>query len=201
MSRAATVYVVDDDAQVRRAISSLVGSIGMPVEAYASAEDFLSRYDGQSPGCLVLDVRMPGISGLELQRRLRATRQVPPIIFITAHGEIPLATDAMRAGAIDFIQKPFSPHVLLERIREGLTLDQQSRKKRDRARDILERMNQLTEREREVMRLLAKGESTKAIARQLSITTKTVDNHRGKVLEKMNVDNPTKLAHLVSLIE
>lgn len=194
----ATVFVVDDDADVRRAVSLLVRSVGLAEDAYASAQDFLDHYDPQKPGCLVLDIRMPGMSGLELQRTVDSSVDLPPIIFITAHGEIPLATQAIRAGAVDFLQKPFSPQMLLERIREALEVDRQNRQTRTRDCGIQDRIKQLTEREREIMCFLARGESTKHIAQHLSISPKTVDNHRTKILEKMNVDNPTQLAHLVA---
>lgn len=197
---AATVFIVDDDADVRQAVSLLIRSVGLADDSYASAQDFLSHYDPQKPGCLVLDIRMPGISGLELQKALNSKCLLPPIIFITAHGEIPLATQAIRAGAIDFIQKPFSPQTLLERIHEAIKLDRENRRKYSRASEIQERITHLTDREREIMRLLADGESTKLIAQQLSIRPKTVENHRARILEKMNVENPTQLAHLVSLL-
>ena len=200
-SPAATVFVVDDDADVRRSVSLLVRSVGLVEDSYASAQDFLDHYDPQRPGCLVLDIRMPGMSGLEMQKGLNSTTLLPPIIFITAHGEIPLATQAIRAGAVDFLQKPFSPQALLERIREAIELDRENRRKRALADGIQERMTLLTEREREIMRFLALGQSTKKIAQHLAISPKTVDNHRAKILEKMNVDNPTQLAHLAALLD
>ena len=122
-----TVCVVDDDADVRHAVSLLIRSIGLTVNCYAAAQDFLDNYDAQVPGCLVLDVRMPGMSGLELQKRFSSVVDSPPIIFITAHGEIPLATQALRAGAVDFIQKPFSPQELLDRVNEAIELDRDNR--------------------------------------------------------------------------
>src|ERR1700736_2061287 len=170
---AATVFVVDDDEDVRRAVSLLIGSIGLAVDPYACAQDFLDHYDPQKPGCLVLDIRMPGMSGLELQKRLNAGVELPPIIFITAHGEIPLATQALRAGAVDFIQKPFSPQALLERIREAIDLDRKNRSKGARAGEIEEQLTHLTDREREITDFLVRGESTKQIALQLSISSKT----------------------------
>ena len=128
-----TVYVVDDDEDVRRAVSLLIQSIGLTATCYASAQDFLDQYDPQTPGCLVLDVRMPGMSGLELQKRFSSVVDLPPIIFITAHGEIPLATQALRAGAVDFIQKPFSPQALLDRVSEAIELDRDNRCRECRA--------------------------------------------------------------------
>ena len=195
-----TVYVVDDDEDVRRAVSLLIRSIGLTVTCYASAQDYLDQYDPQTPGCLVLDVRMPGMSGLELQKRFSSVVDLPPIIFITAHGEIPLATQALRAGAVDFIQKPFSPQALLDRVSEAIELDRNNRYRGVRAGVIQERLTRLTEREREIADLLARGESTKQIAIHLSISPKTVDNHRTKIFEKMNVDNSTQLANLVAML-
>jgi two-component system response regulator FixJ len=196
----ATVFVVDDDEDVRRAVTLLIRSIGLAVDSYGAAQDFLDHYDPQTPGCLVLDVRMPGMSGLELQKRLNSGVELPPIIFITAHGEIPMATQALRAGALDFIQKPFSPQALLERVREAIDLDRENRNKGARAGEIQERMTRLTDRERQITDFLARGESTKQIALQLSISPKTVDNHRTKIFEKMHVDNSTQLANLVALL-
>jgi len=200
VAQVATVFVVDDDEDLRRAASLLVRSIGLAVETYASAQEFLDHYQPHKIGCLLLDIRMPGMSGLELQKRLNAGVEFPPIIFITAHGEIPLATQALRGGAVDFIQKPFSPQLLLERIGEAIDRDRAARSKLERAGEIRESMTHLTNREREIMDFLAHGESTKQIAMQLSISPKTVDNHRTKILEKMHVDNPTQLANLMALM-
>jgi FixJ family two-component response regulator len=192
---AATVFIVDDDADVRRSLSLLVRSVGFADDAYACPKEFLERFDPQKPGCLVLDLRMPGMSGLDLQQALAPSR--PPIIFITAHGEIPLAIQAIRAGAVDFIQKPFSPHLFLDRVCQAIELDRENRQKNAAVQEIQHRMAELTDRQLEVMRLLARGDSTKQIAHGLSISPKTVDNHRAKILETMRVDNPTQLAHLV----
>jgi FixJ family two-component response regulator len=197
---AATVFIVDDDPVVRRAVQLLVRSIGLADECYATAHDFLQQYDPSRPGCLVLDIRMPGMTGLELQKSLIEYDVKPPIVFITAHGEIPCASQAFRKGAIDFIQKPFSPQMLLERIREALKQDHDNRHKRSLARAVLERIARLTDREREIMEMLSQGDTTKQIAQRLSISSKTVDNHRARVLEKMNVDNPTQLARLLAAL-
>jgi two-component system, LuxR family, response regulator FixJ len=198
---APTVIVVDDDDDVRRAVCLLIRSVGLAEGSYASAQDFLDHFDPQKPGCLVVDIRMPGMSGLELQTGLNSTVVFPPIIFITAHGEIPSAIQAIRAGAVDFLEKPFSPRVLLKRIREAIDLDRENRCIRGLIGEIQVRVTQLTNRQREIMGFLAHGESTKHIARNLSISAKTVDSHRVKILGKMGVDNPTQLAHLVALLE
>ena len=198
---AGTVFIVDDDPDVRNAIALLARSVGLYVEVFSSASEFLAAYDPAKAGCLVLDVLMPGTSGIELQKELESRCQRPPIIFVTAHGEIPLATQAIRAGAVDFIQKPFSPQSLIERIHEALAIDQCQRKRRVMASEVRQKMESLTNREQEVMRLLAAGESTKHIATLLAISSKTVDNHRAKILEKMRVDNPTQLSHLLGVLD
>jgi two-component system response regulator FixJ len=196
-----TVFVVDDDPDVLCAVSLLVRSVGLAVETFSSGQDFLEHFDSNVAGCLLLDIRMPGMSGLEVQKVLRATGERLPIIFVSAHGEIPLALQAMRAGAIDFIQKPFSPQTLLERIHEAIALQQDYRDKRVQADLVQQNVNRLTEREREVMHFLAEGNSTKLIANRLAISPKTVENHRTKVLEKMRVDNPTQLSHALALLK
>lgn len=193
-----TVFIVDDDADVRRSVALLVHSEGLAVEAFASAKEFLEHYDPQKPGCLILDVRLPGMSGLAMQKGLDPSKVWPPIIFVTAHAEVHLATEAIRGGAVDFIQKPFSAQTLLERIHEAMSLDRKNRQCRARACEVQQRTDRLTLREREIMYLLAAGQSTKQIAQELSISPKTVDNHRAKILKKMNVDNPTQLVHLLT---
>jgi RNA polymerase sigma factor (sigma-70 family) len=200
LAQATTVFIVDDDDDVRRSVSLLVRSIGLADESYASAQDFLEHFDPRKTGCLVLDIRMPGMSGLELQKASHSDFVLPPIIFISAHGDIPLAIQALRAGAVDFMQKPFSPQALLERIREAIEIDHENRRKRAVNEQVQHRVDQLTERERQIMGYLVQGDSTKQIAQRLSISPKTVDNHRARILEKMKVDNTTQLARLVALL-
>lgn len=196
-NRNATIFVVDDDPDVRRAVSLLVRSVDLEARLYSSAQEFLTSYDGQTPGCLVLDLRMPGMTGLQLQQRLMEEEIRLPVIFISAYGEIAAASAAMRAGAVDFLPKPFSPQTLLERIHEAVALDAKQRQAIARQREVNQRIETLTSREHEVMQLLAAGDSTKVIARRLGISQKTVDNHRAKVLEKLDVENATQLARLV----
>jgi len=196
-----TLFVVDDDEHIRRAICRLAQAEGLAVEDYASAPTFLEQYDPQKPGCIVLDIRMPGMSGLELQRALSVRGSSPPIIFVSAHGEIPLAMQAMRDGAVDFIPKPFSPSALVKRIHEAMAVDQENRRKRALAGKVQLRWNKLTDREREISLLLARGETTKHIAMHLSICHKTVDNHQTRILAKMNVENSTQLANLLAALE
>ncbi len=193
-----TVFIVDDDPEVRRSISVLVRSVGLEARMFGSARDFLDAFDPNVAGCLVLDMRMPGMTGLQLQQALNERNIRIPIVFITAHGEIPTATSAMRAGAIDFIPKPFSPQLLLERIQEAIAIDRERRSAQQLQQEIAARIATLTDREREVMEHLATGKPTKTIASLLGISSKTVDNHRAKVLEKLQVENATQLAHLLS---
>lgn len=195
-----TLFVIDDDQDIRRAICRLAQAEGLAARDYATAADFLEHYDPHQPGCIVLDVRMPGMNGLELQKALSIRGPCPPIIFVSAHGEIPLAIQAMRDGAVDFIPKPYSPAALLQRISEALALDRDNRRKRALAAEVQLRWSKLTDREREISRLLATGETTKHIAVQLSICPKTVDNHQTRILAKMNVENSTQLAHLLAML-
>jgi two-component system, LuxR family, response regulator FixJ len=197
---APTVFVVDDDPEVRSSLSLLARSVGLNVETFASAREFLDSYDPRRPGCLVLDVRMPGMSGLELQKQLTAQGISLSIILITAHAEIPMAIEAMRAGALDFIQKPFSRHAILERIHEAMKLGEGRHRTQLLHHEVDGRTARLSSREREVMRLLAAGDSTKIIALRLGISPKTVDNHRIKVFKKMGVDNAAQLAGLLSRV-
>ena len=193
-----TVYIVDDDPDLRIAVSLLVRSVHLHAIMFSSASEFLDSYNPQQPGCLVLDVRLPGMTGLELQQQLKARGIRLPVIMVTGHGEISLATQAMRAGALDFLQKPYSPHTLLERIFEALKLDKELRDKSSAKSSVEARISVLTEREREVMMHLVNGESTKRIARELGISSKTVDNHRVKILEKLGVQNTVQLANFIT---
>jgi two-component system, LuxR family, response regulator FixJ len=196
-----TLFVIDDDQDIRRAICRLAQAEGLAVEGYASAPEFLEHYDPFRPGCIVLDVRMPGMSGLELQKALGIPGSCPPIIFVSAHGEIPLAMQAMRDGAVDFIPKPFSASALMKRIHEAMVLDRDIRRKRELAAEVQLLWNKLTDREREISLLLATGQTPKQIALHLSISPKTVDNHQTRILAKMNVDNSTQLAHLLATLK
>jgi two-component system, LuxR family, response regulator FixJ len=192
-----TVFVVEDDVDLRDVLNMLLGSAGIAVEAYRGAAEFLESYDPRRPGCVLLDVNLPGMSGLELQQRLASQDLSPPIIFLTGQNDVPTALQAMRTGAVDFLQKPFTAAVLLGRIREAISRDDETRRSHSAGRELEIRRGTLTPREQEVMDLLAAGHSTKAIAVRLEISPKTVDKHRAKVLDKMQVDNPTELAHLL----
>jgi two-component system response regulator FixJ len=196
-----TLFVVDDDQDIRRAICRLAQADGLAVEEYASAPNFLEHYDPQKPGCIVLDIRMPRMSGLELQKALGVLGCRLPIIFVSAHGDIPLAIQAVRDGAVDFIPKPFGASALLKRIHEAMALDQANRHKRAIAAEAQLSWNKLTEREREIAMLLATGETPKHIALHLSISPKTVDNHQTRIFAKLNVENSAQLAHLLVTLE
>jgi two-component system response regulator FixJ len=195
----ATVFIVDDDEDIRRTISLLVRSVGLADECYATAQEFLEHFDPRKAGCLVLDLRMPGMSGLELQRTLRSCLAAPPVIFLSGHGEIPVAIQALQAGAVDFIEKPFRTEALLDRIREAIRIDERNRRQFALHGEVQQRLAVLSQRERQVMDLLVRGDSSKEIAKHLSISPKTVDNHRANVLQKMQVENTVQLACLVAI--
>jgi two-component system, LuxR family, response regulator FixJ len=193
----ATVFVVDDDDAVRTSLRLLLKSVGLPVETFPSAQEFLDAFDAERAGCLVLDIRMPGMSGLELQQRLNEIHAIIPIVFITGHGDVPMAVEAMQHGAVDFIQKPFRDQDLIDRINQALEKDRDNRaglKERDAIR---RRMQQLTPREREVLDLVTQGKANKVIAGDLNVSQRTVEIHRARVMEKMGASS---LAHLVRMV-
>ncbi len=194
-----TIFLVDDDASVRRALTRLIKSAGYQVEAFASAREFLERganHDG--PSCLVLDVRMPGLSGLDLQRELRRLNETLPIIFITGHGDIPTSVDAMKAGAVDFIPKPFKASVLLRALEQALARAVHDRTEQSELADIQRRLETLTAREREVMALVVSGMLNKQIAFELGTVEKTIKVHRARVMEKMEVESFADLVRLAA---
>jgi FixJ family two-component response regulator len=192
----ATVFVVDDDAPVRDALRMLLRSAGHAVEVYASAQEFLAAYSDDRPGCLLLDVRMPGMSGLELQERLNERHAILPIVFITGHGDVPMAVEAMQAGAMDFLQKPFRDDELLDRIGRALDRDAGNRRELLALESIVQRFDELTPRERAVMELMVQGKPNKIIAADLGISQRTVEIHRARVMEKTQAGS---LAHLVRM--
>jgi len=179
-----TVFVVDDDEPVRDAIGMLLETVEIPYESFASAHDFLSGYDNDRTGCLVLDIRMPGMSGLELQEHLIRQRSPIPIVFITGHGDIPMAVEAMKRGAVDFIRKPFRDQELLDRIQEALSKDQHLRAAHQNLEDIRTRVTSLTPRELEVFQRVAEGQANKVVAIELGISERTVEIHRSQVMQK-----------------
>ncbi len=192
-----TIFIVDDDAAVRDALKLLLRSVGQAVETYASGQEFLESYAEDRPGCLVLDIRMPGMSGLELQQKLNERHCILPIIFITGHGDVPMAVEAMQAGAVDFIQKPFRDQDLIDRINQALEKDQSNRAALGERNDIRRRLETLTPREREVLDLVVQGKANKVIAGDLKLSQRTVEIHRARVMEKMQASS---LAHLVRMV-
>ncbi|HLS80892.1 MAG TPA: response regulator FixJ [Steroidobacter sp.] len=192
-----TIFIVDDDAAVRDALKLLLRSVGQAVETFGSAQEFLDAYSEDRPGCLVLDIRMPGMSGLELQQRLNEKHSILPIIFITGHGDVPMAVEAMQAGAVDFIQKPFRDQDLIDRINQALEKDSSNRAALGERNDIRRRLETLTPREREVLDLVVHGKANKVIAGDLKLSQRTVEIHRARVMEKMQASS---LAHLVRMV-
>ncbi|KPJ82650.1 MAG: histidine kinase [Gammaproteobacteria bacterium SG8_30] len=193
----ATVFVVDDDEAVRTSLRLLLKSVGLPVETFASAQEFLDQFDPDRAGCLVLDIRMPGMSGLELQQHLNDRHSIMPVVFITGHGDVPMAVEAMQAGAVDFIQKPFRDQDLIDRINRALEKDREMRGELRERDEIRRRMSQLTPREREVLELVTQGKANKVIAGDLNVSQRTVEIHRARVMEKMGASS---LAHLVRMV-
>ena len=194
---APTVFVVDDDAAVRDALALLLRSVGLRAETYGSAADFLAAHDPGRPGCLLLDIRMPGMGGLDLQRELIAHGSIVPVISITGHGDVTMAVRALQDGAVDFVQKPFRDQDLLDRVQNAIELDAKSRADLARRTEILERMGTLTARESEVMERVVEGSPNKAIAYDLGISERTVEVHRARVMEKMQASS---LPHLVRMV-
>jgi FixJ family two-component response regulator len=192
-----TIFIVDDDAAVRDALKLLLRSVGQAVETFGSAQEFLDAYSEDRPGCLVLDIRMPGMSGLELQQKLNEKHSILPIIFITGHGDVPMAVEAMQAGAVDFIQKPFRDQDLIDRINQALEKDSANRAALGERNDIRRRLETLTPREREVLDLVVHGKANKVIAGDLKLSQRTVEIHRARVMEKMQASS---LAHLVRMV-
>ena len=198
MANQPTVYIVDDDPQVRESLNLLMRSVGFRTEVYDSAEGFLDGYDDAPgpPRCLILDVRMPGLSGLGLQEKLVANGVRMPTIVITGYGDVSMAVKAMGAGAIDFIEKPFSRQALLTRVQEAIDRDAAARRLQAQRADVNVRLDSLSHREREVMDLLIAGNHSKQIASKLQIGEKTVAKHRARIFEKMRIDGVAALVHL-----
>lgn len=191
-----TVYVVDDDPAIRIAMQALLDSVGLPCEIYNSGDEFLETSGDQRPGCLVLDIRMPGLSGLELQAELIRRGNTVPVIFITGHGDVQMAVEAMRKGAVDFIQKPFRDQDLLDRIGDALKTDRERRAAQEKQDEVANRVDRLTKREKEVFDLVVTGKPNKVIAYELSVSQRTVEIHRARVMEKMQARS---LADLVRM--
>ena len=196
-AQAPTVFVVDDDEGVRNSLRFLLKSVGLAAKPIASASEFLETYKPTQPGCLVLDVRMPGMSGLELQQQLNVRGAVIPVIFITGHGDVPMAVEAMQQGAFDFLQKPFRDQELIDRIQRALERDSRSRAALAQHTKNRERLESLTPREREVLLLMTRGKPNKVMAAELGVSQRTVEIHRAHVMEKSGA---ASLAHLVRMV-
>jgi len=198
MTNRGTVHIVDDDLSVQRSVRRLLESVGLNSECYSSAQDFIERHNADAPGCLLLDVRMPGLSGLELQDHLRSEACMLPIIFVTGYGDVPMTARAMKAGAVDFLQKPFNEQELLEAIERALARNCQMRQEQAERRKVQMRLRLLTPREQEVLERVVAGKTNKEIAAEFGITEKTIKVHRARVMEKMQADS---LAQLVVLAQ
>lgn len=192
-----TVFVVDDDQAIRSSLEWLIESIGLQVETYATADEFMNSYYPGRSGCLLLDVRMPGMSGLELQEHLAQKQIRIPVIIITGHGDVPMAVRAMKSGAVDFIEKPFNDELLLESIRKALAVDEKQRQVQSQRARIAARLAHLTPREHEVMIMVTEGRSNKEIALDLGVSAKTVEAHRARVMEKMEAGSLAELVRMV----
>ncbi len=192
----ATVYIIDDDDGMRRALSLLLNTVGYRTLVFSDPNEFLAKFSADTHGCLVLDIRMPGMSGLELQQHLNRSGSMLPIIFITGHGDVPMAVQAMKEGAHEFIQKPFRDQDLLDCINHALRQDVENRTTTAQRADVVRRLETLTPRERQVMALVVDGVANKVIAIDLDLSERTVEIHRAKVMEKMGARS---VAHLVKL--
>ena len=196
----AIVFVIDDDSSIREALVDLITSVGLSAEAFKSAQEFLQHRRPDAPACLVLDVRLPGLSGLDLQRELAHTEAPIPIVFITGHGDIPMSVRAIKQGAVEFLAKPFREQDLLDAIRYALDMDRLARQERSIVVTLRQRYQSLTKREREVMRLVASGLLNKQIAGELGSSEVTVKMHRGQVMRKMKAQSVVELARMAEKI-
>lgn len=193
---APTVYVIDDDDGMRRALDTLLSTVGYKTAVFSRPSEFLAHFTPNTPGCLVLDIRMPEMSGLEVQQQLNRMGSMLPVIFITGHGDVPMAVQAMKEGAFEFIQKPFRDQELLDHINHALKQDAEYRNTAARRSDVQHRLESLTPREHQVMDLIVEGNANKVIAIDLGLSERTVEIHRAKVMEKMGARS---VAHLVKL--
>ena len=201
MQHEPVVYVVDDDQGVRSSLQALVHSVGFKARGYDSAQAFLDEYDGASPGVIVLDVRMRGLSGLDLQEELLRRNTRLPVIIVTGHGDVPMAVRAMRAGALDFIEKPYRDQELLDRIQQGIEDDLARRRETAVRRAVGDRLEKLTPRERDVLDLVMQGKINKEIAATLGISLRAVESHRARVMERIEAGSVAELVQLVMLAD
>jgi FixJ family two-component response regulator len=192
-----TVYIVDDDQATRKSLRWLVETLGVPVKTFHCAVSFIDAYDPREPGCLILDVMMPGMSGLELQSELRERGIEIPVIVLTGYGDVPSAVRALKNGAVEFLEKPFNDDVLLDQIRKALALDSRRRSERGTHESVRERIARLTPRESEILELVVEGLSSKEIAARLQVSFKTVEAHRAKIMKKMEAESVAQLVRVV----
>jgi len=192
-----TVFVVDDEPAVQQSLQWLLESVGLPVQTFSSASDFLGYWRVDMPGCLLLDLRMPGISGVELMEQLRQEGSIMPIIVVTAHGDVPVAVHAMKAGAMEFIEKPYSDQLLVDRVQAAIELDAHRRRELASRIAMASRVASLTPRERQVMEMVVVGQPNRQIAAELNLSEKTVEVHRAHVMEKMRADSLAQLVRMV----
>lgn len=193
-----TVFIVDDDAAIRDALTQLLETASLQVETHADGPAFLAAYAGDRSGCLLLDMAMPGMSGLEVQAALRARGFAIPVVFLTGHGDIPMAVRTLQAGAVDFLEKPIQGALLLERVQRALKLDEEWRQTQGRTQDIQQRHARLSSREREVMELAVSGLTCKEIAQKLGISPRTIEVHRTHVMHKMGASNLAELVNMAA---
>jgi two-component system response regulator FixJ len=193
MREAPTVHVVEDDSGMRDALTMMLHGAGMSVRGYASAEELLEQIDNTNPGCLLVDVRLPGMDGFALHRYLAARGSEPAVVLITGHGDIPLAVAALKAGVVDFVEKPFDPSTLLESVREALWRAHETWDRREKASEISRRRSLLSPREATILNLLVEGDPNKVIAAKLGISVRTVEHHRARVMEKMEAHTLSQL--------
>lgn len=201
MSNTATVFIVDDDQEVRNALQLLMESVGLQSETFSSAQNFLDQFDINRSGCIIVDVRMPGMSGLDLQAQLASEKLHPPIIIITGHGDVPMAVRAVQAGAIDFIEKPFNNQAMLDSVHRAIEKDSQQRGEVSRLLDIEAHYNDLTPREKEVFQYVVEGKRNKVIAIEMGVSQSTVEAHRAKVMEKMAAATLSDLMRMALLLD
>ena len=197
MNKSPVVMVVDDDSGVRNAMRALLKSVGLNSLLFSSAQEFLAAYDPQQPGCLLLDIRMPGMSGMDLQQELNLRGAVVPVIFMSGHADIPMAVEAMQHGAFDFLQKPFRDQDLLDRIQRAIAKDTERRLALGERSRIKTHLESLTDREREVLELLTKGKQNKQIAQELGVSPRTIEIHRARVMEKMDAQSVAELVRMM----
>lgn len=192
-----TVYLVEDDDAVRDSLKLVLESVGLSVKDYARADDFLNEWSEDMAGCIVLDIRMPGMNGMELQRKLNTMHSTLPIIFVTGHGDVPMAVEAMQQGAVDFIPKPYREQELLDKIQKAIEIDREQRKVLGERHVIEAQLSALTPRELEVMNLMVEGKANKSIAFDLDISQRTVEIHRARVMDKMDTRSVAQLVRKV----